>query len=60
MPAIFAGRSVVPDAECRARRARKVLRDRRVEVLPCSFNAINGEFPEKIADRVERFLTEVE
>ncbi|MFF0637515.1 hypothetical protein ACFYTS_34030 [Nocardia sp. NPDC004151] len=60
VPAIFVGHSVVPDVEFRTRRARKVLRDGRGEVLPRTLNVINGEFPEKNADRVERFLTEVE
>ncbi|MEV0461372.1 alpha/beta hydrolase [Nocardia tengchongensis] len=58
--AIFAGRSIVHNAERVAATAREVLRDGRVEVWPAASHAINGEFPDEIAARVDSFLTMAE
>lgn len=53
--ALIAGRSIAHDAEKAAARAR-TLRDATVEVWPEASHAINGEYPDRIAERVETFL----
>ncbi|WP_040812396.1 alpha/beta fold hydrolase [Nocardia concava] len=58
--AIFAGRSIVHNPDRMADRARTLLSDSRVEVWPDATHALNGEFPQRIADRVAAFLAEVE
>lgn len=54
--ALLAGRSVMLDAPRAAARARAVLRHGQVEVWPDASHAINGEYPQEIAERVSRFL----
>lgn len=58
--ALLAGRSVMVDAPRAAARARTVLRHGQVEVWPDASHAINGEFPDQIADRSHRFFGDVE
>jgi pimeloyl-ACP methyl ester carboxylesterase len=58
--ALLAGRSVMLDPARAAARARTVLRHGRVEVWPDASHAINGEFPERVADRSRRFFGDVE
>ncbi|MEU9111490.1 alpha/beta hydrolase [Streptomyces sp. NPDC048483] len=53
--ALIAGRSIAHDPDKAAARARTVPGGT-VEVWPDASHAINGEFPERIADRVEEFL----
>lgn len=54
--ALLAGRSVMLDAPRAAARARALLRHAQVEVWPDASHAINGEYPQEIAERVSRFL----
>jgi pimeloyl-ACP methyl ester carboxylesterase len=58
--AFLAGRSVMLNATRAANRARKVLRDSQVELWSEASHAINGEFPDRIAERAQRFWAEVE
>lgn len=53
--AVLAGRSVMLNATSAATRARTLLRDATVEVWPDASHAINGEFPERIAETAGRF-----
>jgi pimeloyl-ACP methyl ester carboxylesterase len=53
--ALIAGRSVIHNAERAAAHARKVLRDGRVELWPDASHAINGEYPERIAETAGEF-----
>lgn len=57
---IFAGRSIVHRSEKLAAKARKLLPAGQFEVWPEASHAINGEFPEEIAERVKTFLAEVD
>lgn len=54
--ALLAGRSVMLDARRAAARARRLLARGQVEVWPDASHAINGEYPQQIADRLGRFL----
>lgn len=47
--ALLAGRSVIHDAQRAAERARNLLRHGRVEMWPDASHAINGEYPDRIA-----------
>ena len=58
--ALIAGRSVVLRADRAAALARKLLRHGQIEVWPEASHAINGEYPEEIAERAHRFWTEVD
>ncbi|WP_260635102.1 alpha/beta fold hydrolase [Streptomyces angustmyceticus] len=55
--ALIAGRSIVHDPHRAASRAR-TLPAATVEVWPGASHAISGEYPERIAERVEAFLRE--
>lgn len=54
--ALLAGRSVMHDPHRAARRARALLLQGQVEIWPAASHAINGEYPQEIADRLSRFL----
>ena len=54
---VIAGRSIIHEPRRAARRAR-LLPDAQVELWPDASHALNGEFPDRIADRVWRFLDE--
>lgn len=54
--ALLAGRSVMLDAPRAAARARTLLRRGQVEVWQDASHAINGEYPQEIAERMSRFL----
>ncbi|MGP8297753.1 alpha/beta fold hydrolase [Streptomyces inhibens] len=56
--ALIAGKSIAHNPEKAAARARMV-RDCTVEVWPEASHAINGEYPERIAERVDAFLAGV-
>jgi pimeloyl-ACP methyl ester carboxylesterase len=56
--ALLAGRSVMLDATRAAAKARKCLSHGQVEVWDDATHAINGEFPERITERVQRFWAE--
>ena len=58
--ALLAGRSVIHDARRAAVEAREVLRDGEVELWDDASHAINGEFPERIAERACRFWDRVD
>ncbi|WP_211117480.1 alpha/beta hydrolase [Streptomyces sp. RPA4-5] len=53
--ALIAGKSIVHDAGKAAARAR-TLRESTVEIWPEASHAINGEYPERLAERVHAFL----
>jgi pimeloyl-ACP methyl ester carboxylesterase len=53
--ALIAGKSIAHNPEKAAARARMVC-DCTVEVWPEASHAINGEYPERIAERVDAFL----
>ena len=53
--AIIAGRSVIHDARRADRQARKVLRNSRVELWPDASHAVNGEYPDRIAQCAHDF-----
>ncbi|MCZ1006441.1 alpha/beta fold hydrolase [Streptomyces lydicus] len=55
--ALIAGKSIAHDPQKAASRAR-MLRAGTVEVWPEASHAISGEYPERIAERVEAFLRE--
>lgn len=57
--AILAGRSIVHDA-ARAAETARAIPGARVEVWPDASHAINGEFPERIAERVAEFTATVD
>ena len=52
--ALIAGRSVIHDAHRAAARARNLLPHGQVELWPEASHAINGEFPDEIAQRAGR------
>lgn len=56
--ALLAGRSVMHKAPRAAARARKCLAHGQVEVWEGATHALNGEFPERIAERTQRFWDE--
>lgn len=58
--ALIAGRSVMLDPQRAATRARMLLPNGQVEVWPDASHAINGEYPDEIADRATRFWSEVD
>jgi pimeloyl-ACP methyl ester carboxylesterase len=58
--ALIAGRSVMLDAARAAARARNLLPRGQVELWPDASHAINGEYPNEIADRAGRFWDEVD
>ncbi|BBZ05782.1 carboxylesterase [Mycolicibacterium chitae] len=53
--ALIAGRSVIHDAHRAAERARKVLARGQVELWPQASHAINGEYPDEIAEVASTF-----
>jgi pimeloyl-ACP methyl ester carboxylesterase len=53
--ALLGGRSVILNAARAAARARKCLPHGQAEVWEDASHAINGEFPERITERVQRF-----
>ncbi len=62
MPAlvILAGRSIVHDVAKAEQRAASTLIRGQVEVWPDASHAINGEYPDEIAERTAQFLREVD
>lgn len=54
--AIIAGRSVMHDPAKARRTAERALRHGTVEFYPDASHAINGEYPDRIADDVQKFL----
>ena len=58
--ALIAGRSVMLDAAHAAARARNLLPRGQVELWPDASHAINGEYPNEIADRAHQFWDEVD
>ncbi|EHI10390.1 alpha/beta fold hydrolase [Mycolicibacterium thermoresistibile] len=58
--ALIAGRSVMLDAQRATRRARSMLPHGEVELWPAASHAINGEYPERIAQRAAEFWTRVD
>lgn len=58
--ALIAGRSVIHDAERAAASARKLLPHGRVELWPEASHAINGEYPERIAETAAAFWAEAD
>ena len=57
--AFIAGRSVIHDAKRAAARARNLLPDGKVEFLADASHAINGEYPDEIAEESKRFWDDV-
>ncbi|MFC9998749.1 alpha/beta fold hydrolase [Nocardia sp. NPDC127526] len=55
---IYAGRSIVHDSRRIVAKARKALPAAQLEVWPEASHAINGEFPQEIADRMRKFLAD--
>jgi pimeloyl-ACP methyl ester carboxylesterase len=58
--ALLGGRSVMLRAERAADRARKTLRYGQIEVWREASHAINGEYPDEIAERAHRFWDDVD
>lgn len=58
--ALLAGRSVMLDARQAAERARRLLPQGQVEIWPDASHAINGEYPNEIAERAGRMWDEVD
>lgn len=58
--ALIAGRSVMLDPQQAADRARRLLPRGQVEIWPDASHAINGEYPNEIAERAGRFWNEVD
>jgi pimeloyl-ACP methyl ester carboxylesterase len=58
--ALLAGRSVMLDARRAAERARRLLPQGQVEIWPQASHAINGEYPEEIAERAGRMWDQVD
>lgn len=56
--ALLAGRSVIHDAARAAATARDLLPHGQIELWPEASHAINGEFPERITERTQRFWNE--
>jgi hypothetical protein len=57
--AFIAGRSVIHDAKRAAARARNLLPDGKVEYWADASHAINGEYPDEIAEESQRFWDDV-
>ena len=57
--AFIAGRSVIHDAKRVAARARNLLPDGKVEFWADASHAINGEYPDEIAEESQRFWDDV-
>jgi pimeloyl-ACP methyl ester carboxylesterase len=57
---LLGGRSVMLRADRAAQRARKTLRHGEIEVWPQASHAINGEYPDEIAERAHRFWDAVD
>jgi pimeloyl-ACP methyl ester carboxylesterase len=57
--AFIAGRSVIHDAKRAAARARNLLPDGKVEFWADASHAINGEYPDEIAEESQRFWNDV-
>ncbi len=57
---LIAGRSVMLDPARAAARARRLLPRGQVELWPDASHAINGEYPDQIAQRAHRFWDEVD
>ena len=57
--AFIAGRSVIHDAKRAAARARNLLPDGKVEFWADASHAINGEYPDEIAEESQRFWDDV-
>ncbi len=58
--ALIAGRSVMLDPARAAQRARRLLPRGQVELWPDASHAINGEYPDQIAQRAHRFWDEAD
>lgn len=58
--ALIAGRSVMLDPPRAVARARELLPRGEVELWPDASHAINGEYPDEIAERAGRFWSEVD
>lgn len=58
--ALIAGRSVVLRAHKAVAYARKLLPQGQVELWAQASHALNGEYPEEIAERAQRFWTEID
>ena len=58
--ALIAGRSVMLDAARAAARARNLLPRGQVELWPDASHAINGEYPNEIAERAGSFWDDVD
>ncbi|WP_235623996.1 alpha/beta fold hydrolase [Mycolicibacterium goodii] len=58
--ALLAGRSVMLDAQRAAERARRLLPQGQVEIWPDASHAINGEYPDEIAERAARLWDQVD
>jgi pimeloyl-ACP methyl ester carboxylesterase len=58
--AFIAGRSVVLRADKAADNARELLQDGQIELWSQASHAINGEYPEEIAECAQRFWAEVD
>lgn len=58
--AFLAGRSVIHDASRAAARARNLLPNGQIELWPDASHAINGEFPDRIAERAHQFWDRVD
>jgi pimeloyl-ACP methyl ester carboxylesterase len=58
--ALIAGRSVIHDAARAAATARKLLPHGQVELWPDASHAINGEYPDEIAERAGRLWDDVD
>lgn len=58
--ALIAGRSVFHDARRAAQSARELLPHGQVELWEAASHALNGEFPDRIAERAHRFWDEVD
>ncbi len=57
---LIAGRSIIHNPAKAEARARRLLPRAQVELWPEASHALNGEFPERLAERVRSFLDEVE
>jgi pimeloyl-ACP methyl ester carboxylesterase len=56
----LAGRSVMLNATRAANRARELLRDGQIELWARASHAINGEYPDDIARRTQRFWDDLD
>jgi pimeloyl-ACP methyl ester carboxylesterase len=54
--AIIAGRSIIHDPGKAAARARRLMPDATVELWPDASHALNGEFPDRLAERINAFV----